>query len=117
VKLDNLVHIAHNVEIGKNTVMAARNGIAGSTKIGERCMFGGQAGVIGHLHIGNDVMLGAKTGVSADVPDGEAQGGWPGMPVGLFRRTSILIRKLPELFQQTHAIEKELKELKEKVGK
>ncbi len=110
VKLDNLVHIAHNVEVGKNTVMAALNGIAGSTKIGERCMFGGQAGVIGHLHIGNDVMLGAKTGVANNIADGESHGGWPNMPVSIFRRSSVLIRKLPELFQQVNAIEKQLKE-------
>lgn len=114
VKLDNLVHIAHNVEVGKNTVMAAGTGIAGSTKIGERCMFGGHVGVIGHLRVGNDVMLGAKTGVSGNVPDGEAQGGWPGMPVGLFRRTSILIRRLPDMQQQLNKLEKELSELKEK---
>ena len=114
VKLDNLVHIAHNVEVGKNTVMAAGTGIAGSTKIGERCMFGGHVGVIGHLNIGNDVILGAKCGASGDIPNGEAQGGWPGMPAGLFRRTTILIRRLPELFAQVGAVEKELKAMKEK---
>ncbi len=114
VKLDNLVHIAHNVEIGRNTVMAALNGIAGSTKIGERCMFGGQAGVVGHIHVGNDVMLGAKTGVSSSIPDGESHAGWPNMPVGLFRRTSVLVRNLPDLQKKVFELEKELKELKGK---
>ncbi|MDR2938398.1 MAG: UDP-3-O-(3-hydroxymyristoyl)glucosamine N-acyltransferase [Prevotellaceae bacterium] len=113
VKLDNLIQLGHNVEIGRNTVIAACAAIAGSTKMGERCMVGGQAGAVGHLHIGNDVMLGAKTGVSNDLADGESRGGWPDMPVGLFRRVSVLLRKLPELFLQVSALEKELKKISE----
>jgi UDP-3-O-[3-hydroxymyristoyl] glucosamine N-acyltransferase len=67
VKLDNLIQVAHNVEIGKNTVIAALTGIAGSTKIGENCMIGGQVGIAGHLTIANGVKIAAQTGISASV--------------------------------------------------
>jgi UDP-3-O-[3-hydroxymyristoyl] glucosamine N-acyltransferase len=108
VKLDNLVHIAHNVEVGSNTVMAALNGIAGSTKIGENCMFGGQAGVIGHLNIGNNVMLAARAGVSKDIKDGEMHGGWPSIPITQFNRSHVIFRKLPELYKKVLDLEKKL---------
>ena len=71
VKLDNLIQIAHNVEIGKHTVIAAQTGIAGSTKIGENCMIGGQVGIIGHLNIGNNVKIAAQSGVQSDIKNNE----------------------------------------------
>ena len=67
VKLDNLVQIAHNVEVGENTVMAAQVGIAGSVKIGSHCMFGGQVGLAGHIHIADHVVFGAQSGVISDI--------------------------------------------------
>ncbi|MGL5912751.1 MAG: UDP-3-O-(3-hydroxymyristoyl)glucosamine N-acyltransferase [Bacteroidales bacterium] len=111
VKLDNLVHIAHNVEVGRNTVMAALNGIAGSTQIGEGCMFGGQAGLIGHLKIGNNVMLSAKTGVVNNIPDGESHSGWPNLPAAQFRRSFVGFKNLPNLQKQIHELEKQVKDL------
>jgi UDP-3-O-[3-hydroxymyristoyl] glucosamine N-acyltransferase len=114
VKMDNMVHVAHNVEIGKNTVMAALNGIAGSTKIGERCMFGGQAGAIGHLHIGNDVMLAARTAVSSDIKDGESHMGFPSMPASIYRRSHVIFKSLPDLQKRVYELERELKELRGK---
>ena len=78
-KLDNLIQVAHNDEIGANTVMAAQVGIAGSTKIGEWCMFGGQVGIAGHIHIGNKVNLGAQSGVPSNIKDGSQLIGTPPM--------------------------------------
>mgnify|MGYP000007734404 FL=1 len=72
VKLDNLIQVAHNDEIGSHTVMAAQVGVAGSTKIGEWCMFGGQVGIAGHIHIGNKVNLGAQSGVPSSIKDGSS---------------------------------------------
>ena len=77
VKLDNLIQVAHNDEIGANTVMASQVGIAGSTKVGEWCMFGGQVGIAGHIHIGNKVNLGAQSGVHSNIKDGSQLIGTP----------------------------------------
>lgn len=112
VKLDNLVHIAHNVEVGKNTVMAALTGIAGSTKIGEGCMFGGQSGVIGHLTIGNNVSLTAKAGVSSNIKDGETHMGFPNIPVGAYRRSHVVFKNLPDLQKKVFQLEQEIRALK-----
>src|SRR5690606_1387145 len=67
VKLDNLIQIAHNVEIGENSVIASQSGVAGSTKIGKNCMIGGQVGIIGHLNIGDEVKIAAQSGISKDI--------------------------------------------------
>ncbi|MDR1056612.1 MAG: UDP-3-O-(3-hydroxymyristoyl)glucosamine N-acyltransferase [Prevotellaceae bacterium] len=96
-KLDNLIQVAHNVEIGENTVIAAQSGIAGSTKIGAGCMFGGQVGIVGHLTIGDKVILGAKTGVTKNVAAGKSMLGIPAMEVEKFRRSFVIFRNLPEL--------------------
>ncbi|MDR1416222.1 MAG: UDP-3-O-(3-hydroxymyristoyl)glucosamine N-acyltransferase [Prevotellaceae bacterium] len=114
VKLDNLVHIAHNVEIGKNTVMAALTGIAGSSKVGEGCMFGGQSGIIGHLTVGNNVSLTARAGVSSNIKDGETHMGFPNMPIGMYRRSHVVFKNLPDLQKKVLQLEQELNELKHK---
>ena len=97
VKLDNLVQIAHNVEIGEHTVFAAQTGIAGSTKIGSHCMFGGQVGVAGHTTVGNKVMVGAQAGINSSVKDGEKLLGSPAIDIRKALRAYNLIQDLPDI--------------------
>lgn len=112
VKLDNLVQIAHNDEIGANTVMSAQVGIAGSTKVGEWCMFGGQTGISGHITIGNRVGLGAQSGVPMSLKDDEKLIGTPPVEQMTFFRTHILQKKLPDLFKEVDRLKKEIEDLK-----
>ena len=114
-KLDNLVQIAHNVVVGKNTVMAAQSGVAGSTKLGEWCMIGGQTGITGHINIGDRVQVGAHAGVTGNVKEGMTMNGYPAIEIMRFRRSSAALRNLPEMFFQLHELEKEVKNLKEKI--
>lgn len=100
VKLDNLIHIAHNVEVGCNTVMAAQVGVAGSTKIGNRCMLGGQVGLAGHITVGDDAQIGAQAGVPKSVKAGARMLGTPALPVGEFARQTALLKRLASLFDQ-----------------
>jgi len=109
VKLDNLIQIAHNVEIGENTVIAAQTGIAGSTKIGKNCMIGGQVGIIGHLSIGNDVKIAAQSGIGSNLKDGEVVQGSPAFNIGDYRRSYVVFSKLPELYKKISELEKKLK--------
>jgi len=110
VKLDNLIQIAHNVEIGKNTVIAALTGIAGSTKIGENCMIGGQVGIAGHLSIANGVKIAAQTGISASVlKENIVLQGTPVMEISEFRKTNVIHRRLPKLLERIERLEKGLK--------
>jgi UDP-3-O-[3-hydroxymyristoyl] glucosamine N-acyltransferase len=112
VKLDNLIQIAHNVEIGENTVMASQVGIAGSTKIGSNCMFGGQSGVSGHLHIGDHTQVGAQSGIISNVKANARLMGTPSIPIQKFMRASIIIEKLPEIYRTLNQLQKEVEELK-----
>jgi len=112
VKLDNLIQIAHNVEVGKHTVMAAQTGIAGSTKVGSHCMIGGQVGVAGHLKIGDHVNLGAQTGVMRNVEKPGAYVGYPSQNARDFFRDIIYIKKLPEIIQTIQQLQKEVDQLK-----
>lgn len=92
VKLDNLVQVAHNVEIGENTVMSAQVGIAGSTKVGSWCMFGGQVGLAGHITIGDKTFLGAQSGVPGSLKGGEELIGTPPMaPRSYFKSQAIFV--------------------------
>ena len=109
VKLDNLIQVAHNVEIGENTVMAALSGISGSTKIGKNCMIGGQVGMNGHIKIGDNVKIGAQTGIIGNIKDGVTIIGSPAMDAGAFMKSSVYFKKLPELAQKIYEIEKKLK--------
>ena len=114
VKLDNLVQIAHNTDIGENTVMSAQVGIAGSTKVGQWCMFGGQVGIAGHINIGNRVMLGAQSGVPGSLKDNQTLIGTPPMPQTPFFKSQAIFRKLPDIYKQLTALQKEVDELKQK---
>ncbi len=116
VKLDNLIQIAHNVEIGENTVIAAQTGVAGSTKIGKNCMIGGQVGIIGHLTIGDNVKIAAQSGIGTDLKDGEIVQGSPAFGVGEYKRSYVVFRKLPELNAKIAELEKKLKEIEEGRG-
>ena len=117
VKLDNLVQVAHNDEIGSHTVMAAQVGIAGSTKVGEWCMFGGQVGIAGHIHIGNKVNLGAQSGVPSSIKEGSVLIGTPPMEVKPYFKSQSVFRKLPDMYFELNALRKELDELKKQLNK
>ncbi len=110
VKIDNLVQIAHNVEVGKNTVIAAQTGIAGSTKVGESCMIGGQVGIVGHLTIGNRVKIQAQTGVGRNLKDDEVIQGSPALGYSEYNKAYVVFRKLPELSKKVSDLEKKIEE-------
>jgi UDP-3-O-[3-hydroxymyristoyl] glucosamine N-acyltransferase len=112
VKLDNLIQIAHNVEIGRNTVMASQVGIAGSTKVGSNCMFGGQVGLSGHLNIGDNTQLGAQSGVISNIKAGAQLMGTPAIPIKNYMRSSIIFEKLPEIYRTINQLQKEVEDLK-----
>jgi UDP-3-O-[3-hydroxymyristoyl] glucosamine N-acyltransferase len=112
VKLDNLIQIAHNVEIGENTAIAAQAGISGSTKIGKNCIMGGQVGLGGHIKIGEKVSIGAQSGIISNIEDGRNIMGAPAIDVKNFFRSSIVFQKLPEMYRQLNQLEKEMKEIK-----
>ncbi len=111
VKLDNLIQVAHNVEIGENTVIAALVGISGSTKIGKNCMIGGQVGFVGHITIGDNVKIGAQAGVINDIQDGAIVLGSPAIDMSKFKRAIVLFNNLPELAGRISQLEKQLKKL------
>jgi UDP-3-O-[3-hydroxymyristoyl] glucosamine N-acyltransferase len=106
VKLDNLIQVGHNVEIGENTVAAAQFGVAGSTKIGRGCMFGGQTGVAGHIVVGDGVKMGSQSGLSNNAEAGSTLFGSPAMPHIRFHRSWAVFRNLPELAGRIAALEK-----------
>ncbi len=112
VKLDNLIQIAHNVEVGENTVMAAQAGIAGSTKVGKNNMLAAQVGIIGHLKIGDNVKIGGQSGVIKDVEDGEMLQGSPTMKAREYFKAYSIFTKLPELYRKIYELEKEINKLK-----
>lgn len=115
VKLDNLIQIGHNVEIGENTVMAAQTGIAGSTKIGKNCMFGGQVGITGHVKIPGGTKIGAQTGILGDIKEENAVLlGTPSMDLKKFLRSFAVFKKLPEIQAQLSSIQKEVEAEKNK---
>ena len=117
VKLDNLIQVAHNVEIGSNTVMASQCGIAGSTKIGEWCMFGGQVGVAGHSKIGDRLNVGAQTGIPGNMKGNQTVMGSPAIDARLFARSSVVNKRLPEMYATLNALQKEIEELKKQLNK
>ena len=114
VKLDNLVQIAHNVEVGENTVMSAQVGVAGSTKIGKWCMFGGQAGFAGHITVGDKTFIGAQCGVNSSVKGNQSMIGSPAMEPKNFFKSSVIFKKLPEIYKQLNDLQKEVDELKKR---
>ncbi|MBL0102793.1 MAG: UDP-3-O-(3-hydroxymyristoyl)glucosamine N-acyltransferase [Bacteroidetes bacterium] len=114
VKLDNLIQIAHNVEIGENTVIAAQTGVAGSTKIGKDCMIGGQVGIVGHITIADKVKIAAQSGVGSSVTtEGEILQGSPAFNIGDYKRTYVVFRKLPALEKKIAELEQMIADLKQ----
>lgn len=115
VKLDNLIQVAHNCEIGENTVMSAQVGMAGSTKVGAWCMVGGQAGFAGHIHVADKTMVGAQCGVISNTKgNGENLIGSPAMDPKDFFKAKALYRRLPDMYKEISALRKEIEELKKK---
>jgi len=109
VKLDNLIMIGHNVEVGENTVMAGQTGISGSTKIGRNCMFGGQVGLIGHINIADGVKIAAQSGITKDIKqEGVVLQGSPAFEFGPYQRCYLLFKKLPEMRNQVLDLEKKV---------
>jgi len=114
VKLDNLVMIAHNVEVDENTVIAAQSGISGSTKVGKNCMFGGQVGLIGHINIANGVKIAAQSGITKDIKEeGIVIQGSPAFEFGPYQRSYLLFRNLPKLREQINELERKVEGLKQ----
>ena len=117
VKLDNLIQIAHNVEVGANTVIAAQTGIAGSTKIGKDCMIGGQVGIVGHITIADNTKIAAQSGVgSAITESGQIIQGSPAFGISDYRRSYVVFRKLPDLEKKISELEKALAEIRQTIS-
>ena len=112
VKLDNLVQIAHNTDIGANTVMSSQVGVAGSTKVGEWCMFGGQVGIAGHITIGDKVFLGAQSGVPGSLKSGQQLIGTPPMEQRAYFKSQAIFRRLPDMYKELNDLKKQIEELK-----
>lgn len=108
VKLDNHIQVAHNVEIGENTVIAAQTGIAGSTKIGSNCLIGGQVGIAGHITIGNNVRVQAQSGIGKNIPDGEVIQGSPAFNYGDFSKSYVHFRNLPKIVADIEELKKNI---------
>ena len=117
VKLDNLIQVAHNVEVGENTVMASQVGVAGSTKIGQWCMFGGQVGVAGHIKVGDKVTVGAQTGIAGSIKSDNTVQGSPAIDAKNFGRSSVVFKKLPDIYTTLNNLQKEVEELKKQLNK
>ena len=117
VKLDNLIQVAHNCEIGENTVMSAQAGMAGSTKIGAWCMVGGQAGFSGHIHVADKTMVGAQCGVIGNTKgNGETLIGSPAVNPKMYFKARALDAKLPDMYRQIAAMQREIDELKKTIA-
>jgi UDP-3-O-[3-hydroxymyristoyl] glucosamine N-acyltransferase len=112
VKLDNQIQIAHNVEIGENTVIAAQSGIAGSSKVGKNCMLGGQVGVSGHITIGDNVKIGAQSGVTKSFKGNQVINGTPAFGFTDYNKSYIYFKRLPELVKTINKLEKNIKNSK-----
>ena len=110
VKLDNLIQVGHNVEIGENTVSSAQMGIAGTSKVGRNCFLAGQVGIADHVTIGNYAKIGSKTGIDKDVPDGEIRFGSPALPGIQYHRSFAVFKDLPNISRRLSAVEKALKD-------
>jgi len=105
-KIDNLVQIAHNVEVGEYTILCSQVGIAGSSKVGSNCIFAGQVGVADHVKVGNNVKIGAQSGIPNDIPDNKIVLGYPAMDIGLQRRIIASLKELPDMIKYFHQLKK-----------
>jgi len=118
VKLDNLIQIGHNAEIGENTVMAAQVGIAGSVKVGKHCMLGGQAGLAGHIHITDNVTIGAQAGVIGNIKEEHSTVlGAPSIDAKQFMRSSAVFNRLPDIYRTIGQLQREIEQLKKEINK
>jgi UDP-3-O-[3-hydroxymyristoyl] glucosamine N-acyltransferase len=114
-KIDNLVQIAHNCEVGENTVMAAQTGLAGTSKVGKNCKFGGQVGLAGHLNIGDNVFIGAQSGVAKSVPDNQIILGSPAIEIKDAIRAITVYKNLPKLRDEVNQLQKEIRKIKSQI--
>lgn len=110
VKLDNLIQVAHNCDIGDNTVMAAQAGVAGSAKIGKHCMVGGQVGFVGHIKIADNTLIGAQSGVSRPTKPGDRIIGSPAVDMGEFARSLVYVKRIPQIMEKLKDLEKRIKQ-------
>jgi len=117
VKLDNLIQIAHNVEIGENTAIAAQTGISGSTKVGKNCMFAGQVGLGGHITVGDNVIIGAQSGSISNIESGKTVMGYLAIDLKNFFRSNIVYSKLPDIYRSHNQLEKDIESLKKEIYK
>ena len=113
VKLDNLIQIGHNVEVGANTVMSAQVGIEGTTKVGSNCFIAGQVGIADHVVVGDRVKIGSKSGIDKSVGDDEIRFGYPALPGMQYHRSFAVFRQLPDMAQKLREIEKRVNKLEE----
>ena len=114
VKLDNLIQIGHNVQVGENTVSSAQTGIAGTSKVGRNCFLAGQVGIADHITVGDFVKIGSQSGIDRDVPSGEVRFGSPALKGMGYYRSFAVFKVLPELSRKVETLAKELEELKNK---
>ncbi len=112
VKLDNLIQIAHNVEIGENTVIASQSGVAGSSKIGKNCMIGGQTGIAGHLIIEDEVKIAAQSGIGSNIKKGEIIQGSPAFSIRNYQKSYVVFKNLPDIYKKFNQLQQELNSLK-----
>lgn len=110
-KIDNLCQVAHNVELGENSAMAAQVGIAGSAKIGSRVLIGGQAGISGHISIADGTMIVAQSGIPNSVKKADTLMGSPGIPIDDFKKSYVGFRKLPFILNKIQELDQKIKEL------
>lgn len=116
-KIDNLVQVAHNVEIGEDTIVVSQTGIAGSTTTGKHCIFGGQSAIVGHVKIGDNVTLAARGGISNDVDSNQTLAGVPATAHRDWLKTTMTMKHLPEMRKELKQLKKEMAELKSKLTK
>jgi UDP-3-O-[3-hydroxymyristoyl] glucosamine N-acyltransferase len=114
VKLDNLIQIAHNVEVGDYTMIASQTGISGSTKIGKNCLIGGQVGIVGHIQIADEVKIAAQSGISNHIKEnGAVVQGSPAFKINDYQKSLVLFKNLPKLFKEVNDLRKQLNELRD----
>ncbi|MDR2809860.1 MAG: UDP-3-O-(3-hydroxymyristoyl)glucosamine N-acyltransferase [Tannerellaceae bacterium] len=116
-KLDNLVQIAHNVEVGEHTVIAAQAGVSGSVKIGKHCRFGGQSGLAGHIGVGDHVSIGAQAGILSHLEEGRTVLGSPAIDAKAFMRSSVIFSRLPDMYRTVDKLQREVEQLKKEINK
>jgi UDP-3-O-[3-hydroxymyristoyl] glucosamine N-acyltransferase len=118
VKLDNLIQVGHNAEIGENTVIVAQTGIAGSTKLGKNCMIGGQVGIVGHITIADEVKVAAQSGIGNTIKEeGAVVQGSPAYSIGEYKRSYVLFKNFPSIHNRIKAVEELVAELKQLLKK